>query len=99
MTIFIYVLAIVAATLYLLASFAFFKCRDVFMMIQIVTICNFYIIPLILIAAELERFSLESFVKTIIVIGLNFIATMLLCNTIGKEALRDKIKPDADIKN
>lgn len=98
MMIALYVLSILAATLYLMASFAFFKCRDVFMMLQIVTICNFYIIPLILLAAELEKFSIVSFVKILIVIGLNFIATQLLCHAIGKEALRDKIRPDADFK-
>lgn len=99
MTIALYILAILAATLYLMASFAFFKCRDVFMMIQIVTICNFYIIPLILLIAELEKFSVVSFVKILIVIGLNFIATQLLCHAIGKEALNNNIKPDADFKN
>ena len=93
-----WIIGIMAATLLTLASIAFLKSRDVFVMIHVVKISNFYIIPLILLAATLERFSPVSLVKVLVIITLNIVITNLLCHVIARRAIANKIMPDADFK-
>lgn len=78
-----------------IASLALLKAKDVFTMAHIVMIGNLYVIPLLLIGIELERFSSLSFAKTIMLIILNFVVVSLLCHAIIKRAIADKIRPDA----
>ncbi len=95
----IYTIAVLVSIIFALTALAFFKARDVYSMIHIVTICNFYIIPLLLIVVGIENFSLVSTGKILAIIVLNLLATQLLCHKIAQDALRDKIKPEADFKN
>ena len=93
-----WIIGAIAASLLLLAATAFLKAKDVFVMIHIVKISNFYIIPLILLAATLERFSLLSLAKVLVIIVLNIVISNLLCHVIAKRAITNKIVPDADFK-
>lgn len=93
-----WILGIAGSILLIIASIAFFRAKDVFVMIQIVAMSNFYITPLILLAIEFEKFSWISFVKTIVIIMLNIIITNLLTYVIAKRAIVNKITPDADFK-
>ncbi len=98
MMIIAWILGITGAIFLALAAIAFFRAKDVFVMLQIITIVNFYIIPLILLAVEIERFSLISFFKTLVIILLNIVMTNLLNYTIAKKAIVNQILPDADFK-
>lgn len=98
MIIFIWVLGILGSMLLLLAAVAFFRAKDVFVMLHILTICNFYIVPLILLSAMLERFSWVSLAKTLVIIALNIIITYLLNYIIARRAIVNNIMPDADFK-
>ena len=89
------ILIILSCSLLVIAAIAFFKAKDVFMMVQIVKISNFYIIPLLLIAIWLDNFSALSFAKILIVILLNILTTNLLCYSIVRKATADKILPDS----
>ncbi len=88
-----------AALLFIAAAFAFLKAKDVFTMTHVVMITNCYIIPLLLIGVEIERFSWISFSKIIALIVLNLVVANLLCHTILRRAMINKITPDAEIKN
>ena len=84
------------ATLLLIASaLAFLKAKDVFTMTHVVMIANCYIIPLLLIGVEIERFSLVSLAKIITLIVLNLVVANLLCHIILRRAIINKIEPDA----
>ena len=87
------------ALLFIAAAFAFLKAKDVFTMTHVVMITNCYIIPLLLIGVEIERFSWISFSKIIALIVLNLVVANLLCHTILRRAMINKITPDAEIKN
>jgi multisubunit Na+/H+ antiporter MnhG subunit len=89
-------IAVFSAALLILAAIAFLRAKDVFMMTHITMIANFYIIPLILIGIELERFSWLSFAKILALIVLNLVVTSLLCNAISRRAVINKILPDAE---
>lgn len=90
----------VPATLLLIASaIAFLKAKDVFTMTHVVMIANCYIIPLLLIGFEIERFSWISLAKISALILLNIVVTNLLCHAILRRAMINKITPDAEIKN
>lgn len=93
-----WILGILGATLLALAAIAFYRAKDVFTMLHIVTISNFYIIPLILLAVELEKFSWVSLTKTLAIITLNIVITSLLGYLIARRAIVNKIMPDADFK-
>jgi len=93
-----WIFAILAAMLILVAAIAFFRAKDVFVMLHILTISNLYIIPLILLAVEFERFSWISFFKTLAIILLNIVIAILLNYTIARRAIVNKILPDADFK-
>jgi multisubunit Na+/H+ antiporter MnhG subunit len=86
-----------AAILLVLATISFLRARDVFAMSHLVMITSFYIIPLLFLGVELEKFSLTSFAKIIAIILLNLVATNLLCYAITRRALINKIVPDAEI--
>lgn len=92
------ILGSIGAVFLSLAAVAFFRAKDVFVMLHIITISNFYIIPLILLAVELERFSWVSFVKTLVIILLNIVITNLLNYIIAKRAIVNQVLPDADFK-
>ncbi len=93
-----WILGILGATLLVFAAIAFYRAKDIFVMLHIVTISNFYIIPLILLAIELEKFSWVSLVKTLAIIILNIVITSLLGYLIARRAIVNKILPDADFK-
>ncbi len=94
----IYLIAVCAAALLFIASIAFLRARDIFVMTHPVIISNFYIIPLILLAIEMDKFSALSFAKLLTIIALNLVMTQVLCYAIVKRALANKIVPDADFK-
>jgi multisubunit Na+/H+ antiporter MnhG subunit len=94
-----WILGILGATLLSLSAIAFFRAKDVFVMLHIIKISNFYIIPLILLAVDLSRFSWISLVKTLVIIALNIVITNLLCYIIARRAIVNNIAPDADFKN
>jgi len=93
------ILTIICCGLLLLASIAFLKAKDVFVMSHIMMISNCYIIPLLLIAVELMRFSWLSFAKTLVLIALNLLIANLLCYAITRQAIANKVLPDAEVKN
>lgn len=93
------IVVMAAALLFIAAAFAFLKAKDVFTMTHVVMITNCYIIPLLLIGVEIERFSWISFSKIIALIVLNLVVANLLCHTILRRAMINKITPDAEIKN
>jgi multisubunit Na+/H+ antiporter MnhG subunit len=93
-----FIIAIIAASLLIIAALAFLKAKDVFVMSHVVMAANFYIIPLLLIGVEIERFSMLSFGKIIILILLNLVVTILLCHATLRRAIINKITPDAEVK-
>jgi multisubunit Na+/H+ antiporter MnhG subunit len=92
-------IATFGAALLVISALAFFKAKDVFTMTHVIMIANLYIIPLILIGVEIDRFSATSLVKIIVIIVLNLALVNLLCHTILRRAMINKISPDAKIKN
>ncbi len=87
-----------AVFLLLTSAIAFAKARDVFTMTHIVMIANCYIIPLLLIAIELEKFSWLSFAKIMALIVLNLVVVNLLCHAIIRRAILNKVDPKAEIR-
>ncbi len=92
-------IAILSALLLLASAIAFLKAKDVFTMTHVVMIANCYIIPLLLIGIEIERFSLISFAKVIALILLNLVVVNLICHAILRRAMLNKIMPDAEMKS
>lgn len=88
-------LAVITSFLLIIATIAFLRAKDVFMMVHIVKITNFYITPLLLLAIWLEHFSLVSLAKILALIILNIVITKLLCYAIVRKALASKIKLDS----
>lgn len=93
-----WILGILGSILLALAAIAFYRAKDVFVMLHIITISNFYIVPLVLLAVELEKFSWVSLAKTLTIIVLNIVITSLLGYLIARRAIVNKIMPDADFK-
>ncbi len=93
-----WIISITASFLLVLSALAFLKAKDIFTMLPIIMAVNCYIIPLLIIAIEIEKISLVSLGKIIALIILNLIITNLLCHTIAKRALINKIIPDANNK-
>ncbi len=93
------IITIPAALLLIASAIAFLKSKDVFTMTHVVIIANCYIIPLLLIGFEIERFSWISLAKISALILLNIVVTNLLCHAILRRAMINKITPDAEIKN
>ncbi len=89
-------LTIFGAFLLAASALAFIRAKDVFAMISVIKITNFYIVPLLLILFAIDKFSLLTFVKILIIAILNLITTILLCHAIARRAIADKIEPDAD---
>lgn len=92
-------ISITAAFLLLASTIAFLKAKDVFVMVQVVMIANFYVIPLLLIGVEIDRFSWLSFAKIIALIALNLVVTNLLCHATLRRAMINKISPDAEVRS
>ena len=86
-----------AIFLLIMSAIAFTKARDVFTMAHVVMIFNCYVIPLILIAIELDKFSTISFIKIIGLIILNLVVTNLLCHTIVRRAILNNVDSQAKI--
>ncbi len=88
---FISVIIVVVLMLYLLSSIAFIRAKNIYQMLQIIKITNFYIMPLMLLSLELQRFSWISFGKIIFIIFLNFIITFfiiqLFCTKLNETSL------------
>ena len=91
------IIVVIASFLLVVAALAFLKAKDVFIMTHIVMITNTYIIPLLLLGVEIERFSWISFAKIIGLIVLNLVVVNLLCHTILRRAMINKITPDAKV--
>jgi multisubunit Na+/H+ antiporter MnhG subunit len=87
-----------AALLLLISTIAFLKAKDVFIMTHVVVIANTYIIPLLLIGVEIDRFSWISFAKIIALIVLNLVVVNLLCHATLRRAMINKISPDAEVR-
>ncbi len=92
------IIGVFSAVLFLLASIAIYRAKDVFVMLQIISMSNFYVIPLILIAALLEKFSVAACAKILVIVILNIIVTNLLSYIIAKRAIINRVMPDADFK-
>lgn len=91
------IISALASLLLLASTVAFLKAKDVFMMTHVVMIANCYIIPLLLIGIGIEKFSLISTTKIIALIFLNLVVANLLCHTIARRAIINKITPDAQL--
>jgi multisubunit Na+/H+ antiporter MnhG subunit len=91
------IIVVIASFLLVISALAFLKAKDVFVMTHIVMITNTYTIPLLLLGVEIERFSWISFAKIIGLIVLNFVVVNLLCHTILRRAMINKITPDAKV--
>ena len=89
-------IAIPAVILLVSSAIAFLKSKDVFVMTHIIMIANCYIIPLLLLAIEIEKFSWTSLAKIIAIILLNLVITNLLCHATLRRAMINKITPDAE---
>ncbi len=87
-------LSLSAAFLLIASAIAFLKAKDVFTMTHVVMIANCYLIPLFLIGIEIDRFSLLSFAKILVLIALNLVVVNLLCHAILRRAMINKITPD-----
>jgi len=92
-------IAATAAALLVIATIAFLKAKDVFIMTHILIVVDCYIIPLLLIGIEIEKFSWISFAKITGLILLNIVVTNLICYSTIRRASLNKILPDAEIKN
>ena len=95
---FAWITTAIAVILLLISALAFLKARDVFNMTHIVMIANCYIIPLLLIGVEIEKFSWLSFSKIIALIVLNLVVVNLLCYAILRRSIINKIDPKAEIR-
>ena len=92
------IISTLAALLLTVAAISFTKARDVFTMTHIVMIANCYVIPLLLIGIEIDKFSWLSFAKIIALIVLNLVVTNLLCHAIIRRSVLNKIDPKAEVK-
>ncbi|MBM5782014.1 MAG: hypothetical protein FJ368_01155 [Pelagibacterales bacterium] len=86
MIVFFWILAACSSLILITAAIAFFRTKEIFTMINVVMISNCYVIPLVLIAANMENFSWQSFMKVFFLVLINLIITNLLCNLILKKA-------------
>jgi multisubunit Na+/H+ antiporter MnhG subunit len=89
------VVGILTSLLLVAASLAFLKAKDVFTMTYVVMASNCYILPLLLLAVEIDRFSWISLTKILALIILNLVVVNLLCHVILRRAIINKITPDA----
>lgn len=89
------IIALIAALFLVLAALSFLKAKDVFTMTHVVMVANCYLIPMLLIGVEIERFSVVSSTKIIALIVLNLVVANLLCHIILRRAIINKIEPDA----
>lgn len=92
-------ISIIASLLLMISALAFLKARDLYSMTHVIMISNCYILPLLLIGLGVEKFSLISSAKILALILLNIIITNLLCYTILRKAVADKIRPEAEVKS
>lgn len=93
-----FILAALGGLFLCFAAIAFYRAKDLFVMLQIVSMVNLYVFPIILFAVLLENFSLASFFKIVAIILLNIILSVTLCYTIARKALINKVLVDADEK-
>jgi multisubunit Na+/H+ antiporter MnhG subunit len=91
-------ISIIASLSLMISALAFLKARDLYSMTHVIMISNCYILPLLLIGLGVEKFSLISSAKILALILLNIIITNLLCYTILRKAVSDKIRPEAEVK-
>lgn len=93
---FVALIIILIAALFLVASaLSFLKAKDVFTMTHVVMVANCYVIPMLLIGVEIDRFSVVSSAKIIALIVLNLVVANLLCHIVLRRAIINKIEPDA----
>ncbi|MDX2083626.1 MAG: hypothetical protein SFV53_06550 [Rickettsiales bacterium] len=78
------IISIFALIFLLIAARAFYKNHDLFTLIHITKINNFYITPLLLFGIILSKFSLIAFAKIFTLILLNLIITNLICRLVIK---------------
>lgn len=88
-------IVIISSLLLIAAALSFLKAKDVFTMTHVVMIANCYVIPLLLLGVEIDRFSFVSLAKIITLIVLNLVVANLLCHIILRRAIINKIEPDA----
>jgi len=93
---FVALIIVLIAALFLVASaLSFLKAKDVFTMTHVVMVANCYVIPMLLIGVEIDRFSVVSSAKIIALIVLNLVVANLLCHIVLRRAIINKIEPDA----
>jgi len=86
-----------ASFLNLVATIAFLRARDIFTMTHITMIFNSYVIPICLIAIELQGFANLSLLKILAISAVNIIIANILCYLIIQRATLNNIQPDAEI--
>ncbi len=93
-----WIISTAAVLLLATSALAFLRSRDVFNMTHVVMIANCYIIPLLLIGIEIEKFSWLSFAKIIALIVLNLVVVNLLCHAIIRRSILNKVDPKAEVR-
>jgi multisubunit Na+/H+ antiporter MnhG subunit len=97
MEFFALIIALIASLFLAISAVSFLKAKDVFTMTHVVMVANCYVIPMLLIGVEIDRFSVVSSAKIIALIILNLVVANLLCHTILRRAIINKIEPDAKV--
>lgn len=82
--------------LILITTVAFLRANDIYTMGHVAMIFNCYVVPLVLLAIEIEKFSLNSILKIITIGILNIVIANILCYLVLRRALINKINPDAE---
>jgi len=88
------ILSIIFSSMLLVSSLALFRSKDVFVMLHVIKITNFYLIPLFLIAFEMVNFSWVSLLKIFLIILMNVVFTLIICDAVIKKANSNNISPD-----
>ncbi len=87
---------IIIISLLFISSIAFFRAKDVFVMILIAKIVNFYIIPAIFLTFIINNFSILNFSKILAIIVLNILISISVFAFFIDKLNENKIEPDAD---
>ncbi len=80
-----------------ISAVALLRSKDLFAMLQVIKIANFYVFPMVLIAIGLDKFAISSLLKITAIIILNLVISHLLCYSLARKAMYDKVTPDAKL--
>jgi multisubunit Na+/H+ antiporter MnhG subunit len=70
----------------LLCSLGFFRSKNIFLSVKLVFICNIYGLSILLIGFALQKFNAPLMVKTLILIIVNIIITIIINHLVIKKA-------------